>query len=122
MKTVFPQFAAVGVCIGLSTLAAEPAAGDGDRNAGDMPGALWYVNPSRVVAILAWGEHTMFTNLQRQTEFIRRTATEAERRIAEQNAAAYYARLTQAQKSELKKKKRYWAVRLRRVSQHRKAC
>ena len=111
MKIVFSQFAAVAVCIGLSASAAELAAGDGsDGNAGDMPGALWYAAPSKVVAILAWGEHTMFTNLQRQTEFIRRTATEAERRIAEQNAAAYYARLTQAQKSELKKKKRYWAV------------
>jgi hypothetical protein len=66
--------------------------------------------PSEVVAILAWGEHTMFTNIQRQTTFIRRVATEAERRIAEQRAAAHYAKLSQAEKTEMKKKKRYWAV------------
>jgi hypothetical protein len=63
-----------------------------------------------VVAILAWGERAMFTNIQRQTTFIRRVATEAERRLAEQRAAAYYAKLSQAQKAEIKKKKRYWAV------------
>ena len=52
----------------------------------------------------------MFTNIQRQTTFIRRVATEAERRIAEQRAAAYHAKLSEAQKTEIKKKKRYWAV------------
>ena len=52
----------------------------------------------------------MFTNIQRQTAFIRRVATEAERRVAEQKAAAHYAKLSQAEKAEMKKKKRYWAV------------
>ena len=71
--------------------------------------------PSEVVAILAWGERTMFTNIQRQTTFIRRVATEAERRIAEQKAAEYYARLSQAQRAEIKKKKRYWAVPIKKA-------
>ena len=52
----------------------------------------------------------MFTNIQRQTTFIRRVATEVERRLAEQRAAEHYARLSHAQKAEMKKKKRYWAV------------
>ena len=73
-------------------------------------GILKHPAPSKVVAILAWGEHTMGPNIQRQTTFIRRVATEAERRIAEQNAATYYAQLSRVQKAELKKTKRYWAV------------
>ena len=57
----------------------------------------------------------MFTNIQRQTTFIRRVATEAERRMAEQRAAAYYAQLSQKQKTEIKKTKRYWAVPITRA-------
>ena len=66
--------------------------------------------PSEVVAVLAWGELTLGRNIQRQTRFIRRVATETERRIAAQNAAAYYAQLSRAEKADLKKTKRYWAV------------
>jgi hypothetical protein len=111
MKRGIFRSAALAACISLSSLAAESPAANGDGSIADPLSEMTkHPAPSKVAAILAWGEHTMFTNLLRQTEFIRRTATEAERRIAEQNAAAYYARLTQAQKSELKKKKRYWAV------------
>jgi hypothetical protein len=103
--------AALTFCIFLSPLAAESPAANGDSTIADpLSEMIKHPAPSEVVAILAWGEHTMFTNIQRQTAFIRRVATEAERRVAEQRAAAHYAKLSQAEKTEMKKKKRYWAV------------
>ena len=103
--------AALTACIFLSPLAAESPAANGDSTIADpLSEMIKHPAPSEVVAILAWGEHTMFTNIQRQTAFIRRVATEAERRVAEQRAAAHHAKLSQAEKTEMKKKKRYWAV------------
>jgi hypothetical protein len=98
-------------CLGLRASdinTAEQA--EAEEAAGPPSGTISPPAPSEVVAILAWGELTIGRNIQRQTRFIRRVATEAERRIAEQNAAAYYAQLSRAQKAELKKTKRYWAV------------
>jgi hypothetical protein len=49
--------------------------------------------------------------IETQTMFIRHTATELQRRIATQNAKAYFARLGPGKKKELKKKNiRYLAV------------
>jgi hypothetical protein len=113
MKIGIFKAAAFAASLALRASDTECPAEDGHNydDGGDLASDMFkYFAPSRLVAELAWGEHTMWRNIQRQTTFIRRTATEAERRIAEQNAAAYYARLSQAQKSELKKKKRYWAV------------
>jgi hypothetical protein len=111
MKRGSFRSAALAVCISLSSLAAESPAADGDGIIADpLSEMIKHPAPSEVVAILAWGEHTMFTNIQRQTTFIRRVATEAERRIAEQRAAAHYAKLSHAEKTEMKKKKRYWAI------------
>ncbi len=105
------KIASLVVCISLSASVAESPQGDSEEGNGDiLSGLLRNPAPSRVVAILAWGEHTMGPNIQRQTTFIRRVATEAEKRIAEQNAAAYFAKLSQAQKTEIKKTRRYWAV------------
>ena len=87
---------------------AEPVGSD--KSADPPPGIISSPAPSKVVATLAWGELTIGRNIQRQTRFIRRVATEAERRIAAQNAAAYYAQLSRAEKADLKKTKRYWAV------------
>jgi hypothetical protein len=110
MKRGIFKVAALAACVALSASAAESPSGNGDgSNADSFSGMLKHPAPSKVVAVLAWGEHTMFTNIQRQTTFIRRVATEAERRIAEQNAA-HYAQLARVQKAELKKTKRYWAV------------
>jgi hypothetical protein len=111
MKRGIFKTAALAACVALHASAAESPSGNGDGSNADLfSGMLKRPAPSEVVAVLAWGEHTMFTNIQRQTTFIRRVATEAERRIAEQRAAAYHAKLSQAQKTEIKKKKRYWAV------------
>jgi hypothetical protein len=111
METGIFRSAALAACISLSSLAALSPAANGDGSIADpLSEMIRHPAPSEVVAILAWGEHTMFTNIQRQTTFIRRVATEAERRIAEQRAAAHYAKLSQAEKTEMKKKKRYWAV------------
>jgi hypothetical protein len=99
----------LAACISLHASSAELP---NTQDAGAVPwtGITKHRAQPEVVAILAWGERAMFTNIQRQTTFIRRVATEAERRLAEQRAAAYYAKLSQAQKVEIKKKKRYWAV------------
>ena len=111
MKRGIFKTAALAACVALHASVAESPSGNGDgSNAEVFSGILKHPAPSKVVAILAWGEHTMGPNIQRQTTFIRRVATEAERRIAEQNAAAYYAQLSRVQKAELKKRKRYWAV------------
>ncbi len=103
--------AALVACFSLTPLFGQPSderAFDGSTD--PFTGLVKRPAASEVVMTLAWGEHTMLTNIQRQTGFIRRVATEAERRIAEQNAAAYYERLSKSQKAEIKKKKRYWAV------------
>jgi hypothetical protein len=109
----------IGICAvalfsGCFGLCASDTKTPGNADAGNAAappfGILSSPAPSEVVATLAWGELTIGRNIQRQTRFIRRVATEAERRIAEQNAAAYYAQLSRTEKSELKKTKRYWAV------------
>src|SRR4051812_20015955 len=55
--------------------------------------------------ILAWGENATMRIVETQTMFIRHTATEYQRRVAEQNAKAFFKQLTPAKKAELKKKK-----------------
>jgi hypothetical protein len=54
--------------------------------------------------ILAWGDNAITRIIETQTTFIRHTATEYQRRVAEQNAKAFFRRLTPAKKAELKKK------------------
>jgi hypothetical protein len=53
----------------------------------------------------AWGEHAMSRTIETQTMFIRHTATELQRRTAEENAKIYYAHLTPKKKADLKAKK-----------------
>ena len=53
---------------------------------------------------LALGELTTLRVIQTQTMFIRHTATEYQRRIAERNAKAFFSQITPAKKLELKKK------------------
>ena len=50
------------------------------------------------------GDYTTLRIIQTQTEFIRHTATEYQRRVAEQNAKAFFKQLTPAKKEELRKK------------------
>jgi hypothetical protein len=52
-----------------------------------------------------WGEHTTIRIIETQTMFIRHTATELQRRTAEQNAKIYYTRLPPKKKADLKAKK-----------------
>jgi hypothetical protein len=54
---------------------------------------------------LAWGDNATMRVIEMQTTFIRHTATEYQRRVAEQNAKAFFKQLTPAKKAELKKKK-----------------
>jgi hypothetical protein len=110
------KFAVFFACLGLHAWATDYSVegGGSDRSADPSSGSVSSPAPSEVVAILAWGELTIGRNVQRQTTFIRRVATEAERRIAEQNARAHYAQLSREQKAELKKTKRYWAVPIKK--------
>jgi hypothetical protein len=66
---------------------------------------------SQAAITFAWGELTTSRTIETQTMFIRHTATELQRRIAEQNAKAYFAHHGSEKKSTLKKKNiRYLAV------------
>jgi len=59
--------------------------------------------------MFTWGD-ALKNNIDRQTQFIRQ-ATELQKRVAAQNAKAYYTRLGAHKKNELKKKNiRYLAV------------
>jgi GMP synthase PP-ATPase subunit len=55
--------------------------------------------------VLAFDDHALTRIIQMQTTFIRHTATEYQRRVAEQNAKAFFKQLTPEKKAELKKKK-----------------
>jgi hypothetical protein len=55
--------------------------------------------------LFAFGENATLRIIQTQTMFIRHTATEYQRRVAEQNAKAFFRQLTPEKKAELKKKK-----------------
>jgi hypothetical protein len=59
---------------------------------------------SKAALTFAWGELTTSRIIETQTMFIRHTATELQRRIAEKNAKAYFAHLGSEKKSALKKK------------------
>ena len=50
------------------------------------------------------GDYATLRIIQTQTEFIRHTATEYQRKVAEQNAKAFFKQLTPAKKEELKRK------------------
>jgi len=52
-----------------------------------------------------FGENATLRIIQTQTMFVRHTATEYQRRVAEQNAKAFFKQLTPEKKAELKKKK-----------------
>lgn len=59
----------------------------------------------QISEIFAFGENQTLRIIQAQTMFIRHTATEYQRRVAEQNAKAFFSHLTPEKKAELKKKK-----------------
>jgi hypothetical protein len=59
----------------------------------------------RASVTVAWGENATMRIIETQTTFIRHTATEYQRRVAEQNAKTFFKQLTPAKKVELKKKK-----------------
>jgi len=84
----------------------ESAVGNNYGSSGGLvSGSSDHPAPVKVAASL-WGEHTMIPNLERRTESIRRTAaTELQRRIAEQNAKAFFKQLTPTKKAELRKEK-----------------
>jgi GMP synthase PP-ATPase subunit len=52
----------------------------------------------------AFGDNAITRIIETQTTFIRHTATEYQRRVAERNAKAFFKQLTPVKKAELKKK------------------
>ena len=59
----------------------------------------------QITELFAFGENATLRIIQTQTMFIRHKATEYQRRVAEQNAKAFFKQLTPEKKAELKKKK-----------------
>jgi hypothetical protein len=55
--------------------------------------------------VFAFGDNAITRVIETQTTFVRHTATEYQRRVAERNAKAFFKQLTPAKKAELKKKK-----------------
>ncbi len=53
----------------------------------------------------AWRDNATMRIIETQTMFVRHTANEYQRRVAEQNAKAFFKKLPPAKKAELKKKK-----------------
>jgi hypothetical protein len=58
-----------------------------------------------ITEVFAFGENATLRIIQTQTMFVRHTATEYQRRVAEQNAKAFFKQLTPEKKAELKRKK-----------------
>ena len=86
----------------------EAAAPGNDRRPDCVPS--FCEHSSQAALIFAWAGQTTFRVIDTQTMFIRQ-ATELQKRVAAQNAKAYYARLGAEKKNELKKKNiRYLAV------------
>jgi hypothetical protein len=54
--------------------------------------------------MFAFGDNLTARIIETQTTFVRHTATEYQRRVAERNAKAFFKQLTPAKKAELKKK------------------
>jgi hypothetical protein len=54
--------------------------------------------------VLGFGGNAITRVIETQTTFVRHTATEYQRRVAERNAKAFFKQLTPAKKAELKKK------------------
>lgn len=86
------------VC-GASSEAAAP--GNVFDRCPDRVPSLWE-HSSQAAIMFTWAD-ALRNNIDRQTQFIRQ-ATELQKRVAAQNAKAYYARLGAEKKNELKKK------------------
>jgi len=96
----------ISIACGASEAAAPGNVFDGCP---DRVPSLWQ-HSSQAAIMFTWGD-AVGRNIDHQTQFIRHTATELQKRIAAQNAKAYYARLGAGKKNELKKKNiRYLAV------------
>jgi hypothetical protein len=104
MKRGLLKFAALATCAALCA----PAVGvnqDEGRNGGRLPAGFEPPDPATVTADFTFGELTSGRVIQTQTTIGRHTATEYQRRIAEQNAKVFFKQLTPEKKGELKKKR-----------------
>jgi hypothetical protein len=98
------KFAAFATCAALCA----PALGinpEGGRNGGRLPGTFEPPGIVTVTADFTFGELTSGRVIQTQTMIGRHTATEYQRRIAEQNAKVFFKQLTPEKKGELKQKR-----------------
>jgi hypothetical protein len=101
MKSGPLKFAAFFTCMALRASAVGYDEGDSDNLA---PGTFEQPAPATVTANFTFGELTSGRIIETQTMLGRHTATEYQRRIAEQNAKVFFKQLTPAKKVELKKK------------------
>ena len=111
MKSEFPKLAIFGAFIIVAGSPAGLARSTDDVRMKSAVNVFEVLNETQSKASFAWGEHTAIRTIETQTMFIRHTATEVQRRVAEKNAKTYYAHLAPTKKDELNKKKiHYLAV------------
>ena len=111
MKSEFPKLAIFGAFIIVAGSPAGLARSTDDVRMKSAVNVFEVLNETQSKASFAWGEHTASRTIETQTMFIRHTATEVQRRVAEKNAKTYYAHLAPTKKDELNKKKiHYLAV------------
>jgi hypothetical protein len=84
----------------------EPAIAEYDSGSGGfVPGGFESGIGAKFTVDFSWGEQATRRIVETQTMLIRHKATEYQRRVAEQNAKAFFKTLTPEKKTELKKKK-----------------
>ena len=102
MKSTLFKFAAFASCIALR----PPALGShpGGNHQDLLPGRFECPAGTTVTANRTWSEFTSGRIIETQTMLGRHTATEYQRRIAEQNAKVFFKQLTPAKRAVLREK------------------
>jgi hypothetical protein len=105
MKDAVLASVSLVTCLAFRALADQSPVGDHHGRSGDLLSRSFGHRAAINVTLNQIFGHTFDYNLQEQTMLSRHTATEYQRRIAEQNAKAFFKQLPPAKKQELKEKK-----------------
>ena len=104
MKNRIFKCAAFAVCMACSEAAIADYYSCYGGSDGLMPGGVGPHTAAKFTVNFSWGEQATSRIIETQTMFIRHKATEYQRRVAEQNAKAFFKTLTPAKKAELRKR------------------
>ena len=104
MKNRTFNFGAFAICMACCELAVADYNGNG--GCGDLIASAGEPRAAAIFTVnFSWGEQATRRIIETQTMLIRHKATEYQRRVAEQNAKAFFKTLTPEKKTELRKKK-----------------